>query len=600
MGTMRIGAFLRQFFLRFVQELGRPGNYILALLVTLIALLAGAVAASAALTAGGAVLLTLLLGKSAYRLMNRNAERLRELPAERRDPAFVMAPDGGILAAAGVTRDFLRRHAFDNIRELIDAEAYESLISSLRCDDRTERDENSGNEPSGRPAEESGEVEAYVEALGRYYRVQYRCRHFMREVLVWFEDITERKLVDSRLARIRAFTDEVTDRVSTLVHEENSNARLAELILADGFGAVFVTRRVSAEHFVGDVYRPGNPAPDSYGPIVINSHSGVAVLLSQQQNEIVWANRESQGDLTERFLFDPQVLDAVDAPIENFVNYHGGDVSIIAFNKPGRITQADVTVMETISNTAHTVTNLIELAQEADRRFIQSINGLCAAAEFSDELTGNHILRVNKYAGVLAREVCRNDELCLRIGEVAAAHDIGKVAIPHIVKLERALTGEEWREMRMHTVYGAQILRRMHSGVGRADPRLDLAARVALHHHQQWNGEGYPGIMDENGAEVVESSSDPARYESLRPLKGEEIPVEALIVSLADKYDALRSARQYKPAYDHAKTVELLTHDSRSGATGEELFGPAIFDAFNRLHYRFDEIYREMKDPERR
>jgi HD-GYP domain-containing protein (c-di-GMP phosphodiesterase class II) len=111
--------------------------------------------------------------------------------------------------------------------------------------------------------------------------------------------------------------------------------------------------------------------------------------------------------------------------------------------------------METITNSAQTVTNLIELAQETHRRFLQSINGLCAAAELSDELTGNHIYRVNEYARVLARDLCGDDELCLRVGRIAAAHDMDKVAVPHIVKLERALSAQEWREMRMHTVYGA-------------------------------------------------------------------------------------------------------------------------------------------------
>lgn len=104
---------------------------------------------------------------------------------------------------------------------------------------------------------------------------------------------------------------------------------------------------------------------------------------------------------------------------------------------------------------------MVDVAIESDEKFLQIITGLCAAAEYSDELTGKHILRVNEYAKLLARSLDRAPNFIERIGKVAALHDIGKVAIPNIIKLKRTLDPLELSEMRMHTIYGAQIINKM-------------------------------------------------------------------------------------------------------------------------------------------
>jgi len=82
----------------------------------------------------------------------------------------------------------------------------------------------------------------------------------------------------------------------------------------------------------------------------------------------------------------------------------------------------------------------------------------------------------------------------------------------------------------------------------------------------------------------------------LRPLKGKEIPIEALIVSLADRYDALRSPRHYKEGFSHEKAMEILTLDNRSRRTGEEIFGPTVFQVFLRIHEKMNTIYNAMAD----
>ncbi|MBW2657653.1 MAG: hypothetical protein JRC59_08130, partial [Deltaproteobacteria bacterium] len=87
---------------------------------------------------------------------------------------------------------------------------------------------------------------------------------------------------------------------------------------------------------------------------------------------------------------------------------------------------------------------------------------------------------------------------------------------------------------------------------------------------------------------------DYADYQNHAPLSGTEIPIEALIVGLADRYDALRSSRPYKEGYSHEKTLAVLTKDDRSGITGEEWYGDGIWHVFEKHHLRFNDAFEGM------
>lgn len=183
---------------------------------------------------------------------------------------------------------------------------------------------------------------------------------------------------------------------------------------------------------------------------------------------------------------------------------------------------------------------------------LEVLERLARAGEYRDDQTGMHAARVGILSGMLARDLALSEERAAMIEQAAPLHDIGKIGIPDAILLkEGPLTDDEFVVIRNHTIIGAGIL----SGSG--FDLLQTAERIAITHHEHWNGNGYPA-----------------------GLSAESIPVEGRIVSVADAFDSLTNDRPYRKACPHGDAIqEIVRWRGRQ-------FAPAVVDAICRLHQR--------------
>jgi putative two-component system response regulator len=205
-------------------------------------------------------------------------------------------------------------------------------------------------------------------------------------------------------------------------------------------------------------------------------------------------------------------------------------------------------------------------ALEASRRHI--IFCLARASEFRDNDTGHHVIRVGKYAGAIAGKLGYSSTQVAALEQAAQLHDVGKIGIPDgILHKPAKLDPEEYDFIKKHTGFGKQIIECMpegewqslkgHTKLGgqlldiKSEPIMRMASRIALTHHEWWDGEGYP-----------------------IGLAGEDIPIEGRITAVADVYDALSSKRPYKKAYPRKKCFGML--EEKRGSQ----FDPRVLDAF--------------------
>ncbi|MGH7482411.1 MAG: HD domain-containing phosphohydrolase [Longimicrobiales bacterium] len=180
------------------------------------------------------------------------------------------------------------------------------------------------------------------------------------------------------------------------------------------------------------------------------------------------------------------------------------------------------------------------------------LDRLARAAEYRDDATGEHTIRVGRIAAELARELDLPEDEVELIRRVAPLHDVGKIGIPDHILLKRGvLSASEFELMQSHTEIGAELLR------GSGHPILARAEEIARCHHERWDGTGYP-----NG------------------LAGEEIPISGRIVAVADVFDSLTHARPYKPAWTIDETLGEIRLQS------ERQFDPAVVEALFRLYQK--------------
>lgn len=205
-----------------------------------------------------------------------------------------------------------------------------------------------------------------------------------------------------------------------------------------------------------------------------------------------------------------------------------------------------------------------ERTVDLQESYLETIFTMTRAVEYKDDDIGSHAQRISYYSREIAKRLGMDEGFIDMIFFASPMHDIGKIGIPDYILLKPGfLTPDEWKIMKGHTLMGSKILGNSKSSY------LKMGAVIALNHHERWDGGGYPDGK-----------------------RGKEIPLEARIMNICDIYDALRSKRSYKPAFDHQKTVDIITRgDSR---TRPEHFDPVILADFKQNHQSFCDIFDSL------
>ncbi|MDO9565249.1 MAG: HD domain-containing protein [Candidatus Desulfaltia sp.] len=196
---------------------------------------------------------------------------------------------------------------------------------------------------------------------------------------------------------------------------------------------------------------------------------------------------------------------------------------------------------------------------ELYQAYIATICRLAIAAEYRDEDTGDHIVRIGRYSALIAEKIGMPDVKAKDMLYAAPMHDIGKIGIPdHILLKPGKLTDEEFDIVKTHTTIGAKILSNSNAKI------IMLAEQIAISHHEKWNGQGYP-----NG------------------LSGLDIPLAGRIVAGVDVFDALTSKRPYKKAFRLEVALNIMKKER------EQHFDPDVLDI---LLANIDEILKIRAD----
>lgn len=227
------------------------------------------------------------------------------------------------------------------------------------------------------------------------------------------------------------------------------------------------------------------------------------------------------------------------------------------------LNDADRSLIQIMADQSAAALENFRLHNSLREAYDNTVEMLALLAEYKDKSTGMHIRRIGEYTRRLARELGESASKVEEYGRAACLHDVGKIGIPDCILHKKGpLTDDELTLIRTHTTMGRAILD--------TEPSLAKAAEVAHHHHERWDGKGYPD-----------------------GLSGENIPLVCRIVAVADVFDALLSQRPYK---EHTWTDEQALAEIRKGAGSS--FDPAVVEALVRIHARgeLDELIKTISD----
>jgi response regulator RpfG family c-di-GMP phosphodiesterase len=289
------------------------------------------------------------------------------------------------------------------------------------------------------------------------------------------------------------------------------------------------------------------------------------LLPGKGQSTILYAARSEYADKgLLAFVACLESHPRLNVTVENLFCFLSAELCVFAANYGRDINEYDSAVLNTLFTQSLLFKQLSDRVQQNEEETVHTLNALSRAAASHDIDQDHHLLRIGEFCALLARQLGLNENFTHAIKLQSQLHDVGNIFIPvEILNKKGVPNFHEWEIIRTHARFGAQIIG--------DHPRLGMARVIALSHHENWDGSGYPNW-----------------------LKGEQIPLAGRIASLADRYDSLRSAKPYKPAMDHQTACDkIIRGDER---IKPEFFDPNVLKAFLGLTPQFAEIYERLKE----
>jgi len=285
---------------------------------------------------------------------------------------------------------------------------------------------------------------------------------------------------------------------------------------------------------------------------------------SKETGFYVNINSDEFSDIENLVQILPSELLKIIQPKKNIAVVSTDDLLILCYDYNEKIMVNDIAILKAMAVKIDMMKTVKHKVNDIHQAFVYTMDALARAAESKDDVTGQHIKRVNYFSRGLAIELNLDTTFIEEIEIAAQMHDVGKITISeNILNKPGRLTEEEFKIIQNHTISGEEI-------IGKSK-YLEMAKRIARSHHEKYDGTGYPD-----------------------GLKGNNIPLEARIVSLADIYDALRSPRSYKPPFTHERAYDIIVNGD--GRVEPSHFDPQVLQAFINIHNNFSIIYDNNKD----
>ncbi|MCP3874106.1 MAG: hypothetical protein GY699_13220 [Desulfobacteraceae bacterium] len=301
-----------------------------------------------------------ILVKSNARFCNRHQNALVELPAQTEDPVFIMDIQGNIILSTGKTLDIFNTFSIRNIKDIIDETAFDDIINIVSSQDPVYASNAS--------------VEVFSDKTLKWYEIKAKATGMKYgdkalKILVWFQDISLRKIYHLRLRDLLRYSDSLIVSLESPVKSGTEYEHLPAFLLKE-YEAVFITRANRENNLEGYVFKNSSQQIIKSEAITINKESLAPINISRKREQIISndiSSYNSEKDFLQDNPLDPAVLDFIDVPIQNFITFNEADISIIAFNFKSRITAYEKQFFEIVVNIYRTMVKLVDLKKELQK-----------------------------------------------------------------------------------------------------------------------------------------------------------------------------------------------------------------------------------------